>query len=544
MLSKKMAFLLMCLIAIFVLALVVPSAMAGEFGVSLDMSSDVSYVSGLQLPDAATIALIVKFDEAVVLVTEDISVSNYDEAGNFLPVSTAPTISPSTAAKQFTITITPANGATRLAVRTRKGIVSADVLNDDTSGEGKWDINLLGGNPQGGSDVLKIALVGEPFATITTATFQIHVLLSEEPKDGFNKDLLEVTGATVSFVVKLASPGSSATVNGTTVSASWRDNTLHLYLVTLETQRGEKTVTIKVKDFASMEKPTDTNTQYVRKPDAALTEGRDTLTVKTDADGLRTRVITVYLPENTILPADADAITTIEKQKADTTAADATETAAAEKVKADAAIAAAKAVDTSVSIPKAGQIYISEIMFAGGGTLPQWIEISSGSRTEQVNLSGWTLTVENATADVDVSVGAKAVFTIPEGTRIDPSGQHDTPSTVLIVTDQGRNNLDGWMADGQVISLWRYQQVALILLDVTNRRYSLLSDMAFKITLAPPAALITTPAAADATDVVGNLGADGTATWALPMAEGNARSSIIRRHVAGLSVLRNPKTVK
>ena len=56
--------------------------------------------------------------------------------------------------------------------------------------------------------------------------------------------------------------------------------------------------------------------------------------------------------------------------------------------------------------------------------------------------------------------------------------------------------------------------------------------MAFKITLAPPAALITTPAA-DATDVVGNLGADGTATWALPMAEGNARSSIIRRHVAG-----------
>ena len=124
---------------------------------------------------------------------------------------------------------------------------------DDTSGEGKWDINLLGGIPKGGPDVLKIALVGEPFATITTATFQIHVLLSEEPKDGFNKDLLEVTGATVSSVVKLASPGSSATVNGTTVSASWRDNKLHLYLVTLETQRGEKTVTIKVKDFAGME---------------------------------------------------------------------------------------------------------------------------------------------------------------------------------------------------------------------------------------------------------------------------------------------------
>ena len=76
-----------------------------------------------------------------------------------------------------------------------------------------------------------------------------------------------------------------------------------------------------------------------------------------------------------------------------------------------------------------GQIYISEIMFAGGGRLPQWIEIANGSKSEEVNLSGWTLTVENATADADVSVGAKAVFTIPEGTRIDPSGQHDTPST-------------------------------------------------------------------------------------------------------------------
>ena len=97
-----------------------------------------------------------------------------------------------------------------------------------------------------------------------------------------------------------------------------------------------------------------------------------------------------------------------------TVAAQAAADAAAAKAKADAAAAAAaKAADTSVSVPKVGQIYISEVMFAGGGTLPQWIEISNGSRSEQVNLSGWTLTVENATADADVSVGAKAVFTIP-----------------------------------------------------------------------------------------------------------------------------------
>ena len=225
--------------------------------------------------------------------------------------------------------------------------------------------------------------------------------------------------------------------------------------------------------------------------------------------------------------------------------------AAAAKAKADAE-AKAKAADKSVSVPKVGRIYISEVMFAGGGSLPQWIEISNGSRTEQVNLSGWTLTVENAKADADVSVGAKVVFTIREGTRIDPSGQNDTPSTLLIVTELGRNNIDeGSKGAGQILNLWTAQQTELILLDVMKRRYSLLSDMAFKITLAPPTSKAVTPPATEtptakatrfvaeaaaanarkvATDVVGNLGADGAATWALPMNE-SARSSILRRHV-------------
>ena len=243
--------------------------------------------------------------------------------------------------------------------------------------------------------------------------------------------------------------------------------------------------------------------------------------------------------------------------------AEAAATTAAAKAKAAAATAAAaKAADTSVSMPADGLIYISEVMFAGGGTLPQWIEISNGSRSEEVNLSGWTLTVENATADADVSVGSKAVFTIPEGTQIDSSGQSDTPSTILVVTEQGRNNIDdGSKGAGQILNLWTAQQTELILLGVTKRRYSLLSDMAFKITLAPPVPIVApaaktaapttaagiaaaraaaaTKKAADATaalvrkaatDVVGNLGTAGTATWALPMDEG-ARSSIIRRHV-------------
>ncbi len=230
-------------------------------------------------------------------------------------------------------------------------------------------------------------------------------------------------------------------------------------------------------------------------------------------------------------------------------------------VTAAAAAAAAAAADTSVMMPASGQIYISEVMFAGGGTLPQWIEISNGSRTEEVNLSGWTLTIDNAAADADVSVGASIKFTIPEGTKIDPSGQHATPSTLLVVTETGRNNLTGAMAAGQVLNIWETQQTELILGGVTKRRYSLLSGMAFQITLAPPVPIVVpaaaTPApttaaeiaakraadaakrAADAktalkraaaTDMAGNLGADGAAAWALPMSE-DGRSSIIRRHV-------------
>ena len=289
-------------------------------------------------------------------------------------------------------------------------------------------------------------------------------------------------------------------------------------------------IVIKIGSFEDQEKPT--SMKYTPPAtDAGRTEGKDMLTVKVGKEGPKDVivVIEVSVPKNTVIP-DAGDLSPAQSGGGDNTEVTATETAA-EKAKTAAAAAAARAADTSVRIPKVGQIYISEVMFTGGGTLPQWIEISNGSRTEQVNLSGWTLTVDNATADADVSVGAKAVFTIPEGTRIDPSGQHDTPSTILVVTETGRNNLDGRMADGQVVNLLSDQQVELLLLGVTKRRYSLLSDIAFQITLAPPAALITTPAA-DVTDVVGNLGADGTAAWALPIVEGSARSSIIRRHVA------------
>ena len=62
-------------------------------------------------------------------------------------------------------------------------------------------------------DVLKIALVGEPFATVTTSEFQVHVLLSEDvKKDGLKKDGLDVGDATVKSVTKLASPSDATLI--------------------------------------------------------------------------------------------------------------------------------------------------------------------------------------------------------------------------------------------------------------------------------------------------------------------------------------------
>ena len=226
----------------------------------------------------------------------------------------------------------------------------------------------------------------------------------------------------------------------------------------------------------------------------------------------------------------------------------------AAKAETDAAKVTADQLANTGTYPMAGdgRVYISEVMFAGGGTLPQWIEIANGDRAKAFNLSDWTITIDNAIADTDVSVSSGAKFTIPKGTTIDPSAQDDTPSTILVVTETGRNNLTGPKASGQIVNLAVDNEIDLITAGVLRGKYTLLSDMAFLITLAPPAPAATTPPAGEtaaaktlrqanekkataarkaATDMAGNLGADGAAAWALPMSEEGGRSSIIRKHV-------------
>ena len=570
MLSNKWTFSLTSLVIILALALVAPYATAGEFSTDLtvDDSTDVSRAEGVQAEYGSLVNIRVRFGKVVnrndniaanatgdarsgtdAFAKDDVEIIAYNNFGGTvtppgLTAANYPAPADPADGKNFTIQLAavgtaaedPNTNIVSVLVRIPKHVVyvadpRADLDEDGVktadgkNAAGDITIHYVNIQPTLGSPVVHfIKRPGEFALPVTSETFNVVVQVSEEPKVGtFTKDRFSITNAAITQVTALGAFDAEAEFVST-----GRDGKVYKYLltITLEYKNDNPDIVIKIGSFEDQEEPT--SMKYTPPTtDAGRTEGKDMLTVKVGKEVLKDVIVGIEVsgPKDIVIPGVGDS-SPAQNGGGDNTEAAATETAA-EKAKAEAAAAAAKAADTSVRIPQGGQIYVSEIMFTGGGTLPQWIEISNGSRTEQVNLGGWTLTVENATADADVSVGAKAVFTIPEGTKIDPSGQNDTPSTILVVTETGRNNLDGRMADGQVVNLLSDQQVELLLLGVTKRRYSLLSDMAFKITLAPPEPDITL----SATDVVGNLGDDGTVTWALPMNEDGARSSILRRHI-------------
>ena len=540
MLSKKMEFSLMRLITLLALAFVVPSAMAADdFDATFSVMrasavSDHNAVYGKDI--VVALAFDAQVDGAAATGGPTLTIFVEDKFGAQTSV-TAPTITAkdlnSVRAgvqndnKVFTFTILAAStdaDDVKVHLHVTKGVAEIVPLGSaKTSKEGKLTIDLVGSDAAGDPEVVSMALgpgVLVPAAGYTGGPFDIIITLSEKPK-AFTKDHVDVSNATWGDPVELQTQVAD------NMSPTGRGGMLYPYVLTI-TPKYENTndIVVKVKAFEDLVLPIS-NKYTPPSTEARYRKGTDKLAIKVGKEVLtaKTEGFEVVLAKDKIIPnqvgngigtpgaahvipqADIDPMAIEEKKKSD----------------ADTATAA-KAADTSVRIPQVGRIYISEIMFAGGGFLPQWIEISNGSRTEQVNLSGWTLMVENATAGANVFVSPKAKFRIPEGTRIDPSGQHDTPSTLLVVAKQGRTNLDGRLAAGQVVNL-----------DISRHRYALLSDMAFKITLAPPTSPVVSEQAAAraaATDVVGNLFSDdGTAMWALPMNESGGRRSIIRRHV-------------
>ena len=207
-------------------------------------------------------------------------------------------------------------------------------------------------------------VVGVPFTMLRTNATDAATTYRPHPSEGMYEHTLAG--------VPLGVVGS-----GNIPAPTGDDEMYHQYRVTItpDKRTADFTLKISVKEFNDGGSPVlniykPLNVDY--KPN-----GREQLrlAVATTTMSLGTGVMLS-------LPHDDDVKIT-EKQKADATAADAAETVAAEKVKAEAAtVAVEKAADTSVRIPEDGQIYISEIMFAGGGTLPQWIEIANGSRSE------------------------------------------------------------------------------------------------------------------------------------------------------------------
>ena len=247
MLSKKMVVSLMCLTTILALAFVTPSARAQTFGVSLDMTDDISTASGLQLSHPGSwLNITVRFDQAVVFPAGNAFVTVYDASGTSIGHPTASAF-PAAPSQQITLVIPVSGAVARVNVKIAGGIPSADPTNNDTSVAFNADIELLSGNPSSGPTVYEISQVGIPVQTTTTATFKVSIRLSEEPVGGFTQSLLNVSGADITSVETLVPiPGTASR------PATWRDGMLHGCVVTLATRAGQNTVVISVRSFTGL----------------------------------------------------------------------------------------------------------------------------------------------------------------------------------------------------------------------------------------------------------------------------------------------------
>ena len=175
----------------------------------------------------------------------------------------------------------------------------------------------------------------------------------------------------------------------------------------------------------------------------------------------------------------------------------------------------------TADVATGADIMISEIMVASdGGRLPQWIELANVSSAD-ASLAGWSIEIDNDAADADV---------VAETIRLNIGdvvvGQDQV---VLIVSKAGRSSGIGTGADAK--GMLRSERIVDVQSQAspTDARYSLISEMAFRIALVPP----QTGGAVERGDRVGNLGMG----WELPMYE-DGRSSIIRREMGKASEIK------
>ena len=184
---------------------------------------------------------------------------------------------------------------------------------------------------------------------------------------------------------------------------------------------------------------------------------------------------------------------------------------------ATAAAVVEEVVEEVVTTPTAAaataaDIMISEVMIASNdGRLPQWIELANVSGAA-VSLSGWSVAIENDAADDDVA---------GESFEIDLGDMEIGADQVALVVSKAARS-DSGIGDGAGdLRADRILDVQAMV-SPDNARYSLISEMAFMISLRAP----QTTALVEKGDEVGNLGMG----WEIPTSEGG-RSSLIRREM-------------
>ena len=430
MLSNKWKSPSIYLIIILALTCIVPYTVAAEFSttLSVDDSMDVSFADGVQVQYGSLVNIQVRFGKVVnrddtiaanatgdagsgtdAFAKDDVEIIAYNNfGGTVTPPGLTATSYPAPVnppdGQHFTLQlaqVADTTGIVSVLIRIPEHVVyvadpRAD-LNEDgvktadgKNAAGDITIHYVNIQPTPGAPIVHFIRRTSEFALpVTEPTFGVLVQVSEEPRAGtLTKDHFSITNAAITQVTALGAFDANAEFVST-----GRDGKVYKYLLTVAPnyRNDNPDVVIKIESFEDQEKPIPMKyTPPVT--DAGRTEGKDMLTVQIDKEGPRDVIVVIEIsvPQDTVVPS-ADDLSPVQNGNADSTEA---LTPAAATIDA--------AADTSVMIPEKGQIYISEIMFAGGGTLPQWIEISNGSRTEQVNLSGWTLTIKNATADTDV----------------------------------------------------------------------------------------------------------------------------------------------
>ena len=163
-------------------------------------------------------------------------------------------------------------------------------------------------------------------------------------------------------------------------------------------------------------------------------------------------------------------------------------------------------------VATAKDIMISEIMVASNeGKLPQWIELANASGAE-VSLMGWSIDIDN---DSDASSSS---YRVDIGDVTVGKDQ-----VVLVISKAGRNSGTGMGPDAK--GTLRTDRIVDVQSQVSpgEDTYMLISEMAFKLSLVLPPGTGTVKTG----DVVGNLGMG----WELPMSDGTARSSLVRREM-------------